>query len=56
MLVQVQERKAHERVRRAKATHTSLQEEVNNDLPAGIAGLETAKLVRFKSFRKPEPI
>jgi hypothetical protein len=45
MWVQVQERKAHERLRKAKADYTTLQDEANNDLPAGIAGLEDAKLV-----------
>jgi hypothetical protein len=49
--VQGQERKAHERLRQAKAAYTTLQDEANNDLPAGIAGLEDAKLVSCGSSR-----
>ena len=39
-------KQAHEQLRRAKDTLNALQEEANDELPAGIAGLEAAKAVR----------
>ncbi|KAF8551706.1 P-loop containing nucleoside triphosphate hydrolase protein [Imleria badia] len=36
-------RKAYEDLRAAKASHTQLQEEANEEMPAGISGLQSAK-------------
>ncbi|KAF9221585.1 P-loop containing nucleoside triphosphate hydrolase protein [Gyrodon lividus] len=39
----VQERNAYETLRSAKTAHTQLQEEANEEMPAGISGLQNAK-------------
>lgn len=40
------EQKAHEDLRAAKMSHNQLQEEANEEMPAGISGLQAAKDVR----------
>jgi hypothetical protein len=45
LALQDQEKKAHEAYMQAKVVRDTLQTEANEELPAGIAELETAKLV-----------
>jgi hypothetical protein len=47
LALQDQEKKAYEAYMQAKVVRDTLQTEANEELPAGIAELETAKLVRY---------
>jgi hypothetical protein len=47
---QGKERAAHDRLRKARAEYGDLQKEVNDFMPANIAGLQAAKEVRTNTM------